>query len=59
MVDLEVSIANEYIEEAWSGMRRVEKMIPRIRDPALQGSAKELLEAAMSFYRKAAVKNQK
>lgn len=57
MVDLEVSIANEYVEGVWSGMEEVEKMIPRIRDPALQGSAKELLEAAMSFYRKAAVRN--
>jgi len=57
MVDLEVSITNEYVEEVWSGMKRVEKMIPRIRDPALQGSAKELLEASMSFYRKAAVRN--
>jgi len=57
MVDLEVSIANEYIEEVWNGMKRVEKMIPRIRDPALQGSAKGLLETAMSFYRKAAVRN--
>jgi len=54
MVDLEVSITNEDIGEVWSGMEEVEKMIPQICDPALQGRAKELLEAAMSFYRKAA-----
>ena len=55
MVDLEVSIANKDIEDVWNGMEEVEKMIPQICDPALQRSAKELLEEAMSFYRKAAV----
>jgi len=57
MVDLEVSIANEDIEDVWNGMEEVEKMIPQICDLTLQGRAKELLEEAMSFYRKAAVEN--
>lgn len=56
MVDLEVSIVNEDIEEVWNGMERVEKMIPRIQDLTLQRGAKELLESAISFYRKAAVR---
>lgn len=59
MADLEVSMANEDVYEVWSGMDGVERMLPRIRNDDLLEKAGELLEAAMSYYRKAAVKTQK
>jgi len=59
LVSLEVSVANGNAYEVWNGMRAVEEALPQVDSFELREKAKQLFEAAMSFYRRATIKSQK